>query len=144
MSIFRREALEYQCVRLAGTVSLRADRRTIRAAFGFVAFAALAMIGFTYMEVSNPAPLTCRVTSTREAVVGAIGLHIGNGTRLERIDINVGGRLVVVVPPAGDRGEMRAVPLGAAAAAAAGSCSATAHLVFRPGQLIVAKLIKKS
>lgn len=142
LTIFRKEALEHQCVRLAGTVSLKADRGTSRAAFGYMAIAVLAIAGFARMEVTSSTPISCRVTGARQALIGPTALYTGAGTRLERVEIEAGGRVVAVIPQAGtaDRHGGAAVPLGPGAAA--GQCRATARLVLRPMELIAAKLAK--
>jgi hypothetical protein len=143
MSIFRKEALEYQCVRLSGTVYLKADRRTTRMAFGFIALAVLSMFAFERMEVSSSAPLSCRVTAAHQALIGPPAMRVGAGVRLERIDIATGVQVVTLDTPTvtpGSGGE-RVVPLDKGATV--GPCVATARFALRPAQLIVAKLTKQ-
>jgi hypothetical protein len=142
MSIFRKEALEHQCVRLSGTVYLKADRSTGRAAFVFIVLALLSMVGFAAMEVDGSVPLSCRVDTAQQAFVGPMALRTGAGVRIERVEIVANGRVHVLDPQiraANGDGE-RIVPL--TPGTTAGRCVATARLALRPAQLIVAKLAK--
>lgn len=134
--------MEHQCVRLAGTVSLKADRGASRAAFGYMAIAALAIAGFARLEVTSSTPVSCRVVGARQALIGPTDLYSRAGTRLERVDVEAGGRVVTVIPQAGtaDRSGVSTVSLGPGAAV--GQCRATARLALRPMELIAAKLAK--
>lgn len=144
MSIYRKEALEYQRVRLSGTVSLVADRRTARLALAFLFVFSLAAFVFFRAEVDVSAPLQCSLASaSRVQFRTAPGLAAKG--RLASVEVEVGGRTMAVTPvPAAVGQPMYADLDRLARPAGEQSCRATGHFVLSPGQLILTKLLKKS
>jgi hypothetical protein len=144
MSIYRKEALEYQRVRLSGTVSLVADWRTAQFALAFLFFFSLAAFVFFRAEVSVSAPLQCSLASASKVQFRtSSGIDVKG--RLESVEIEVGGRTFVIIPVLAPVGQpMYADLKRLAGPAGEQSCRATGHFVLNPGQLILTKLLKKS
>lgn len=146
MSIYRKEALEYQRVRLSGTVSLMADRKTAQLALVFLFIFSLAACAFFWTEVNVSAPLQCSVQSASRIQFKA-SPALGAKGRLESVQIVVGNHTTTFTPVQAAMGQPMYADVNVdqvAGPAREQHCRATGRFALSPGQLILTKLFRKS
>lgn len=141
MSIFRREALEYQCVRLSGTVSLSLNRRTSYYGVCFLLASGLAVVAFQYAEFAVTTPVKCQVRADSTAEIAWPAGAFSYGKRVEAVELHTSaGRRFINVQRA-DLGKPISMPV-AIAANGGGACEATVHQRMNLAKLIVARFLR--
>jgi hypothetical protein len=144
MSIFRKEALEYQCMRLSGTVSLRADRRLGRMAILFVVLSTLAIIYFWNLSVSSTLSLQCDISSGKKDATVIVPARKARGSEMTRIEVKIGRHSYSLMPSAGgDTGRISFHLKSDVDVSYGEECVAVGYLNFRPAEIMTAKLLRK-
>lgn len=144
MNIFRKEALEYQCVRMSGTVSLRADQRTIRIALMFVALAGCAIAAFLQFQLHLDVPLACRPVPDGRVKVDWPGHRRLPDATVTSLTITVGADSFEFSPKSPLAGSVLAAGLQyRIGAQPPQQCTATAQVRLRLAHLVIAKIFRK-
>ncbi len=141
MSLFRKEALEYQCVRLSGAVSLRVDRRLLHASIAFLVLSIVFIAWFRQMTILTSNARQCEVNPDGRSVTLSSPVKKTVGNQLLRIDITLAGSRYTVAPDKLQPSGVVVNPGGTAKPGAA--CSAIAYESLSPAEIAVAKLLRR-